>query len=76
MMTNYAIFVKSLHIMQDFRNRAVHEGLRPEVRKDIEGIWTSAAKIYAEIFFYKQVHPGKSKNYQVRWITYIKFLYQ
>jgi hypothetical protein len=43
-------FVKSLHILQDFRNRAVHEGFRPEARNDIEGIWASAGEIYEQVF--------------------------
>lgn len=40
-------FVKSLHIFQDFRNRAAHEGFQPEARNDIEGIWQSTAEIIA-----------------------------
>ena len=43
-------FVKSLHILQDFRNRAVHEGFRPEARNDIEGIWSTAGGIYEQVF--------------------------
>ncbi len=38
-------FVKSLHIFQDFRNRAAHEGFQPEARNDIDGIWHSTAAI-------------------------------
>ena len=43
-------FVKDLHILQDFRNRAVHEGFRPEARNDIEGIWATAGDIYSRVF--------------------------
>lgn len=43
-------FVKSLHLLQDFRNRAVHEGFRPEARNDIDGIWSTAGDIYDRVF--------------------------
>lgn len=43
-------FVKSLHVLQDFRNRAVHEGFRPEARNDIEGIWNTAGGIYEQAY--------------------------
>jgi hypothetical protein len=38
-------FVRELHLMQDFRNRAAHEGFHPEAANDIEGIWKSTASI-------------------------------
>lgn len=40
-----AEFVRCLHIFQDFRNRAAHEGFHPDASNDIEGIWTETAKI-------------------------------
>ncbi len=42
-------FCKKLHIYQDFRNRAAHEGFHPEVREDINGIWTATAEIIAAV---------------------------
>lgn len=38
-------FVKTLHVMQDFRNRAAHEGFHPEASNDIDGIWRNTAQI-------------------------------
>ena len=40
-----AMYSKSLHQFQDFRNRAAHEGFRPDDRQDIDAIWTSVAEI-------------------------------
>lgn len=41
-----AEYVKMLHIFQDFRNRAAHEGFRPEARRDLVSIWGSLATIF------------------------------
>lgn len=38
-------FVKTLHMMQDFRNRAAHEGFHPDASNDIDGIWRDTAQI-------------------------------
>ncbi len=38
-------FCKELHVMQDFRNRAAHEGFHPDASSDIEGIWRATAEI-------------------------------
>jgi len=40
-----AQFTRILHIFQDFRNRAAHEGFHPDASNDIEGIWQSTAEI-------------------------------
>ena len=32
-------------MFQDFRNRAAHEGFRPEARSDMNGLWENTAKI-------------------------------
>jgi hypothetical protein len=40
-------FSKQLHIFQDFRNRAAHEGFHPEVRDDVDGIWLATSSIIA-----------------------------
>ncbi len=42
-----ADFVRQLHLFQDFRNRAAHEGFRPDDRQDIESIWNSLTTIIA-----------------------------
>ncbi len=42
-------FCKDLHIFQDFRNRAAHEGFRPESRDSIHEIWQSTASIIAQV---------------------------
>ena len=38
-------FCRLLHMFQDFRNRAAHEGFRPEARSDMSGLWENTAKI-------------------------------
>lgn len=38
-------FVKTLHIMQDFRNRAAHEGFHPDASNDMDGIWRNTSLI-------------------------------
>jgi hypothetical protein len=43
-------FCKSLHVFQDFRNRAAHEGFHPEAHNDINGIWRSTAEIIQTAF--------------------------
>jgi hypothetical protein len=43
-------FVKTLHVMQDFRNRAAHEGFHPDASNDIDGIWRDTAQIVQTMF--------------------------
>ena len=43
-------FCKVMHVFQDFRNRAAHEGFRPEARNDMEGIWKNTAQIIETVF--------------------------
>lgn len=38
-------FVRVLHVFQDFRNRAAHEGFHPDASNDINGIWMNTAQI-------------------------------
>ncbi len=47
-------FVKALHIFQDFRNRAAHEGFQPDAKNNIEGIWLSTAEIIGHVFRIKE----------------------
>lgn len=48
-----AEFVKSLHMFQDFRNRAAHEGFHPDASNDLEGIWQSTTSIIDYMFLVK-----------------------
>jgi hypothetical protein len=45
-----AEFCKRLHVFQDFRNRAAHEGFQPEASRDIEDIWCATAEISTAAF--------------------------
>jgi hypothetical protein len=38
-------FVRDLHVLQDIRNRAVHEGVPPNAGSDIEGVWRMTSDI-------------------------------
>ncbi|MBF0442755.1 MAG: hypothetical protein HQK54_12690 [Oligoflexales bacterium] len=40
-----AVFCKKVHIFQDFRNRAAHEGFHPDASSDLEGIWVQTSEI-------------------------------
>ncbi len=51
-------FCKELHVMQDFRNRAAHEGFHPDASNDIDGIWRATAGIVQNLF--------KAKNFMER----------
>jgi len=46
-------FGKALHIFQDFRNRAAHEGFHPDAHNDIDGIWISTSEIIQNVFSIK-----------------------
>lgn len=43
-----AQFCKLLHMFQDFRNRAAHEGFHPEAAGDIKGIWKHTSDIVGQ----------------------------
>lgn len=45
-----AEYAKELHVFQDFRNRAAHEGFHPEASNDIQGIWRTTAFIVQGAF--------------------------
>ncbi len=47
-------FCKSLHVFQDFRNRAAHEGFHPDAANDIDGIWRMTAEIVQIVFHTKK----------------------
>ncbi len=39
------LFCKELHVFQDFRNRAAHEGFHPDASNNLDSIWRSTAAI-------------------------------
>ena len=47
-------FAKALHIFQDFRNRAAHEGFHPDASNDLDGIWQDTIKIIDFMFSVKE----------------------
>ncbi|MGE0172038.1 MAG: HEAT repeat domain-containing protein [Oligoflexales bacterium] len=42
-------FCKTLHIFQDFRNRAAHEGFHPDASNDLGKIWKDTAEIISVV---------------------------
>ena len=55
-------FCKALHVMQDFRNRAAHEGFHPEASNDIDGIWRATAEIVQTVFKLMQAVNAVGNN--------------
>lgn len=45
-----AEFVKEVHVFQDFRNRAAHEGFPPSARNNLDGLWLTTAQIIQTVF--------------------------
>jgi hypothetical protein len=43
-------YCKELHIFQDFRNRAAHEGFHPDSSMNLDSIWNSTAAIFDGMF--------------------------
>jgi len=63
-----AKFAKALHVFQDFRNRAAHEGFQPDARNNVDGIWQMTAEIYEYVeqvrkFFAHAGISGKSSSH-------------
>ncbi len=44
------LFCKELHVFQDFRNRAAHEGFHPDASNNLDSIWRSTAAIIQGMF--------------------------
>ncbi|MBP9706382.1 MAG: hypothetical protein KBD78_01995 [Oligoflexales bacterium] len=44
------LFCKNLHVFQDFRNRAAHEGFHPDAKSDMESLWSSTVEIISVLF--------------------------
>jgi hypothetical protein len=55
-----AEFCKELHIFQDFRNRAAHEGFHPDASNDILGIWRTTASVVAWAFKIRDAQASTS----------------
>ena len=53
-------FCSLLHIFQDFRNRAAHEGFHPDAAADIKGIWRNTAEIVQTAHGLRRVFAGNS----------------
>ncbi|MBC7531523.1 MAG: hypothetical protein H7318_08095 [Oligoflexus sp.] len=44
------LYCKELHVFQDFRNRAAHEGFHPDASNNLDSIWESTAAIIEGMF--------------------------
>ncbi len=44
------VYCKELHVFQDFRNRAAHEGFHPDASNNLDSIWESTAAIIEGMF--------------------------
>ena len=53
-------FCKELHIFQDLRNRAAHEGFHPDASNDLGAIWEDTAKIVANMISIEQMVANNS----------------
>lgn len=51
---------KELHVFQDFRNRAAHEGFHPDASNDIQGIWRTSASVVQWAFKIKDAQKSDS----------------
>ena len=61
-----AEFCKELHIFQDFRNRAAHEGFHPEASNDIAGIWRTTASVVQWAFKIRDAQRMNSGSNQTQ----------
>ena len=57
-----AEFCKELHIFQDFRNRAAHEGFHPDASNDILGIWRTTALVVQWAFKIREAQGASSQT--------------
>jgi hypothetical protein len=49
---------RELHVFQDFRNRAAHEGFHPDASNDIMGIWRTTASVVQWAFKIKNAQKS------------------
>lgn len=47
-------FCRALHVFQDFRNRAAHEGFHPDASNNLQSIWCSTAEIVQNVYRLKE----------------------
>ena len=55
-------FCKSLHVFQDFRNRAAHEGFHPDASNDLAGIWEDTAKIVENMITIEKIIAAQDQT--------------
>ena len=55
-------YCKELHIFQDFRNRAAHEGFHPSASNDLDGIWERTIEIIKGMDEIRHAINGKKEN--------------
>ncbi len=55
-------FCKTLHIFQDFRNRAAHEGFHPDAAADLDHIWRETAQIIQQGLVVRQAWEQSKKS--------------
>ena len=56
-------FCKALHIFQDFRNRAAHEGFHPDASNDLDGIWKNTADIIEKMIVIEELIKNSKSSY-------------
>lgn len=55
-------FCKLLHVFQDFRNRAAHEGFHPDAAADLDDIWRQTAAIIQKSLVARQAWEQAQKG--------------
>ena len=55
-------FCKSLHVFQDFRNRAAHEGFHPDASNDLDGIWEDTVHIVEGMIRVQKIVNERDSN--------------
>jgi hypothetical protein len=59
-------FCKELHVFQDFRNRAAHEGFHPDASNNLDSIWKSTASIIQGMFIISDGLEGQTAKGSIR----------
>ena len=55
-------FTKELHLFQDFRNRAIHEGLPPDAANNMDEIWKKTFMVIDKIIQLKELEKIIFRN--------------
>ena len=61
-----AKFCKSLHVFQDFRNRAAHEGFHPDASNDLDGIWQDTAQIVESMILVRKIIDDQDQSVDLK----------